>query len=222
MKRIAIISAIVLSSLFYNSANAQIRLSFGIRLAPRPAYVPARLVVQQPVDYCEPTNYDGDEDYYYLPEVDAYYSVPERCYYYNDGGQWISAAYLPGAYRDYDWRSARRYEVHAPRPYMHNDYYRTRFNGVSFNGHWDRGYANVYRYNHDQYKRDDYRFDNGRGWNDNNRQYNQKRDQRFDNNRGQDNRWSDQGRDRNMGSAQQHFSQRDERGDRGNHRQGRF
>src|ERR1700712_1489523 len=186
MKKLTIISAIALSGLLYNTADAQIRIHLGLNFSPRPVvYVPAREVVAQPA-YYEPANYSGDEDYYYLPDVDAYYSVPEQCYYYNNGGSWVSAVYLPGAYRDYDWRSVRRYEVRAPRPFMHNDYYRTRYNGVAFNGNWnrgyDRGYANNNHYNSNQYRRNEVHYgDMNRGGYD--RQFNQNRDQHFDNNR---------------------------------------
>ncbi|MBS1523928.1 MAG: hypothetical protein JST50_23195 [Bacteroidetes bacterium] len=198
MKRIALISAIAISGLLFNNkADAQIRIHLGLNFAPRP------VVYAQSADYSEPANYDGDEDYYYLPDVDAYYSVPDQCYYYNNGGAWVSATYLPGAYRDYEWRSARRYEVRAPRPFMHADYYRARYNGVAFNGHWDRpynrSYANNYNYNNDR------RFDN-HGWNNDNRRNDWNREQHFDN------RGGDHGR----------F---DQRGgwDRGNgHREGRF
>ena len=86
-------------------------------------------------DYNEPANYDGDEDYYYLPDVDAYYSVPEQCYYYNDGGsngyQLLTCQVLTAITTGV---SARRYEVRAPSPFMHDDYYRARYNGVAFNG----------------------------------------------------------------------------------------
>jgi hypothetical protein len=218
MKKIVLISAIAISGLLYNTANAQIRIHLGLNLAPRPVYVPARVVVQdQPAEYYEPANYDGDEDYYYLPDVDSYYSVTDQCYYYNDDGSWVSAAYLPGAYHDYDWRNARRFEVRAPRPFMHNDYYRARYNGVAFNGRWGRGYsagyANANHMNYNQYRNNNaYRFDNNRN-------------QRFDNNRGQDQRM-EQNRNFNRMSAQQHFAQnnpqRNERGDRDNHRPGRF
>lgn len=202
MKKIALISAIALSSLLFNSAKAQIRVHLGIHFASRPVYVPERVVVAQPApdEYSEPSNYDGDEDYYYLPEVDAYYSIPEQCYYYNDGGSWVSAAYLPGAYRNYDWRVARRFEVHAHRPFMHNDYYRTRYNGVAFNGRWDRSYSRGYagnnHYNHVQYRRDDRRFDNR-------------------------NQHMNQSRNFERVSAREHFAQNNAQ--RGNvHRPGRF
>jgi hypothetical protein len=170
MKKLVLISAIAMSGLFYNTANAQVRLHFGFHISAPRVFIPARVVVSQPapVAYAEPANYNGDDDYYYLPDVDAYYSVNEGCYYYMDGNQWVSAAYLPGAYRDFDWRSARRFEVRAPRPFMHDDYYRSKFNGVAFNGRWnDRNNYNArvadHRFdNHAQFNRDDHRFDNDR------------------------------------------------------------
>ena len=164
MKKLVLISAIAMSGLFYNTANAQVRLHFGFHISAPRIFIPARVVVSQPapVEYAGTANYNGDDDYYYLPDVDAYYSVNEGCYYYMDGDQWISAAYLPGAYRDFDWRSARRFEVRAPRPFMHADYYRSRFNGVAFNGRWnERNDYNARVTDHrEQFNRDDRRFDN--------------------------------------------------------------
>jgi hypothetical protein len=171
MKRLLLISAIVLSGMLYNTANAQIRFHAGVRFGLPRVYIPVRVVVAPPatVAYNEPANYDGDEDYYYLPDADAYYSVPDQCYYYNDGGSWVSAAYLPGAYRNYSWSSMRHYEVRAPRPYLHDDFYRTRFNGAAFAGRADdRRYDNrvntanrPMEYNRDRVSYD--RHDNFRG-----------------------------------------------------------
>ena len=205
MKKIALISAIAISGLLFNNkADAQIRIHLGLNFAPRPVVYdqPAPVVYDQPADYNEPTNYDGDEDYYYLPDVDAYYSVPNECYYYNNGSSWVSATYLPGAYRDYDWRTARRYEVRAPRPFMHADYYRARYNGVAFNGHWDRSYNRAYVNN---YSNNDRRFDN-HGWNNEYRRNDWNRSQHFE----------------NRGDDHEHFDQRGgwERGN--GHREGRF
>lgn len=140
MKRLLLISAIAISGLFYNTANAQIRLHVGVRLGG-----PIVVAASEPVAYQEPVTYNND-DYYYLPDVDAYYSVGQQCYYYNEGGNWVSAAYLPGAYRDYDWRSYRHFEIRAPRPYLHADFYRNRYSGAAFNGRWNnrvynRGYV---------------------------------------------------------------------------------
>jgi hypothetical protein len=225
MKKIALISAIAIGGLLFNNkADAQIRIHVGLNLSPRPVVYaqPAPVMIDQPIDYSEPTNYNGDEDYYYLPDVDAYYSVPDECYYYNNGGAWVSATYLPGAYRDFDWRSARRYEVRAPRPFMHATYYRSRYNGVAFNGRWDRPYNRAYVNNNYHYN-NDRRFDN-RAYVNNN--YHYSNDRRFDNHG-----WNNDNH-RNDWNRGQHFEDRrddhgrfDQRGGwaRGNgHREGRF
>ncbi|MDP9047096.1 MAG: hypothetical protein M3N14_03105, partial [Bacteroidota bacterium] len=185
MKKLTILSAIALSGLLCKTADAQIGIHLGFHFGT-PVYTHQRVVVQEPV-YSEPAAevYNSGDDYYYLPDVDAYYSVNEECYYYNDGENWISAAYLPGAYRDYDWRSERRYEVRSPRPYMHDDIYRSRYNGravAEFRNH-NGGYVNAERNNNYGYRNNEQRFDNrAQGYN---RPMDQNRGQRFDN-RGQD------------------------------------
>jgi hypothetical protein len=144
MKKLILMSAIAMSGLFYQTANAQIGVHFNINLGPRP------VIVQQAPVY--------NEDYYYLPEVEAYYSVNQNCYYYQDGGRWISAAYLPGAYRNYDWQHANHYAVREARPYMHNEVYRARYGGFEGRRDWNnrddrsRVYADRDRVDHNQYR----------------------------------------------------------------------
>ena len=195
MKKLTILSAIALSGLIYSTADAQISFHIGFGFHPhRVVYEPAPVVVEQAPNYDEQAPvYDNNNDYYYLPDVDAYYSVNEQCYYYNDGNAWIPSAYLPGQYHDYDWRNVRRYEVRAPRPYLHNDFYRSRYEGHQFHD-WDHhnfddhfmdhnGFAG--RFNGGDNRGHDEHFDN-RNQNWNNRPTEQYRggDRRFDN-RGQ-------------------------------------
>jgi len=201
MKKLVLISAIAMSGLFYNTAaNAQIGIHIGFHLFPHRIFAPGpEVVVQQPV-YQEPVVSDNDncDDYYYLPDVGAYYSVDQGLYYYFDGNNWISAAYLPGEYHDYDWRSGRRFEIREARPYLHDDFYRGKYNGfdgnVAYNRDHFRGgfdYNNREAYNAPQ-RINDRGFDSNRGG----------YDQRFDNNRN----------DRNQGG----FEQRDNGGNRNN------
>ncbi|MCC8423307.1 hypothetical protein [Mucilaginibacter sp. UR6-11] len=129
MKKIALISAIALGGLFYNNANAQV-LQIGLRLGGGHPVIQASLATPVAVGY------SSADDYYYLPEVDAYYNAYEQAYYYNDCGRWVSAAYLPGEYRNYDWRNARHYEVRASRPYLNADVYREKYRGTVNN--WGR------------------------------------------------------------------------------------
>jgi hypothetical protein len=139
MKKLAIILAVGAAGLLnVKPANAQIRLGLNLHFGN----VGAHVVVAPPVQDVNYSNYDNDDDFYYLPDVEAYYDVAQQCYYYNDGDQWMHAAYLPGR-RDYDWRNARRFEVRARRPYMNHDQYRTRFGGFDQRGgNFENRYAN--------------------------------------------------------------------------------
>lgn len=136
MKKSVILSAILFGSLVYSTAEAQISIHLGFNVpVRRVVYAPA----PQPVETVYNDDFDDSDDYYYLPEVEAYYSLSRHCYFYNDGARWISAAYLPGAYRNYDWRAARHFEIRGRRPYMNHDIYRGRWGGNDNRGDWNRG-----------------------------------------------------------------------------------
>ncbi|MDB4918928.1 hypothetical protein [Mucilaginibacter sp.] len=177
MKKLAILSAIALSGLIYNTANAQIRIRVGLNFEPRPViYTRVPVLVQQRV-YDQPEQvYDdsNDDDYYYLPDVDAYYNVNAQSYYYYNGDNWITCAYLPGTYRNYSWRSGRRFAIREHRPFIRNDYYRSRYNGREvaewrhFNnnnhyGGYGGGYTRNNHFDRDAYRRNDNHFDNRGG-----------------------------------------------------------
>jgi hypothetical protein len=191
MKKFVLSIIIAAGGLATQTAHAQVGVNVGVRIGP--------LVINVHKPVAPAVVYD---DFYYLPEVDAYYSVPEHCYYYNDGDNWVNAAYLPGAYRDYDWRTARRYEVRAQRPYANHDYYRNKFGGNRGNSWNNRGgneqYANRgpqrnYDRNNNWNNRAPQRNDDrNNGWNDRGQQRNDDRN----------NNWNDrggEGRDNNRG-----------------------
>jgi hypothetical protein len=165
MKKIALISALAIGGLLSNTANAQIGIRLGFHFGARPVYVPAaHIAVEAPVyqDNVVVQDNDGD-DYYYLPDVDAYYNVDEQSYYYNDGDNWVSAAYLPG-HRDYDWRYARRFEVRASRPYLNDRFYSSRYGGYNRGSYEGRVYADR-DFRRDSYRQPEQRFDNRNEWN---------------------------------------------------------
>jgi hypothetical protein len=174
MKKSVILSAILFSGLVYNTAKAQVSIHIGFNTPVRHVYVPA----PQPVETVYDDDFDNSDDYYYLPEVEAYYSIPLNRYFYYNDSRWVSTAYLPGAYRSYDWRTARRFEVRGRRPYMNHDVYRGRWGGNN-NRDWNRGnnyYAdrNNNRYNNrndnrnrENWRRNDNRDKGNWGRNDN-------------------------------------------------------
>ncbi len=194
MKKLIIMTALGIAGLSINTAKAQFGIHINLHLGSRPVYTPA-VVEQQPV---------YNDDYYYLPDVGAYYSVGEQCYYYQDGNRWVSAAYLPGRYHDFDWRYAKHYEIHADRPYMRNDVYRSRFGSYAIrDGYYARAYPNSDRYDNGYHDGD--RSDN-RGWNDRNRGGFDRRDDRNPNAYDQPSQgYNNQGYDQhNQGAYNQH------------------
>jgi len=163
-----------------NTAIAQIsvRANIGYDLQ-RPIYAAYPSADQAPV------NNDGD-DYYYLPDLGVYYNVTDQDYVYFDGNEWVTSEYLPGQYHDYDWRNAARFEIRAAQPYLHDDFYRSKYAGNRFEG-WARVNNND-RYN-GGYASDGYRTNTRNDDNDRSRynqpvQYSSNNDRHFDGNRG--------------------------------------
>jgi hypothetical protein len=204
MKKLFLLSAIAISGMFYNTANAQFRVHLGINLFPNRVVVAPRADVDAPV-YAD-ADYNANDDYYYLPDVGAYYNINEQCYYYFDGNNWISAAFLPGEYHDFDWRNARRYEVREPHPYLRNNFYVNRYRGNEYafnrnNFHGDNHQEYGYTRNDGQYYNHQYQ----NNWNRNQQpvqnQYGQGRvneNNGWNNNRGDQHPAQNQDQDRNM------------------------
>ncbi|GGH07312.1 hypothetical protein [Mucilaginibacter phyllosphaerae] len=198
MKKSFILSAILFGSLIYSNTQAQISVHIGFNVPARRVYVPAP--PPQPVMVYDNDEFDDSDDYYYLPEVEAYYSIPRHCYYYQDGGRWVSAAYLPGAYRNYDWRSAQRYEIRGSRPYMYHDKYLSKWGGNynRNNWNWNRRDNNYAGRSFDNRRNDWNRSNNRNDWNRNNN----RNDWNRDNNRNDWNR-DDRRNDRPNGGFNQ-------------------
>ncbi len=113
-------------------------------------------VVRVPVQY-------SNVDYYYLPDVQAYYDIRASQYIYLNQGNWCRASYLPGPYRDYDLYRGRKVilnDYHGSRPYVyynnHKAKYHNYYKGNSHNK--EENYSNYYSYNDNRYRenRNDY------------------------------------------------------------------
>jgi hypothetical protein len=73
-----------------------------------------------------PVGYDHVE-YYYLPDIDAYYYVPQHQFVYLEGRQWRRAANLPSRYGKYDLYSAHKVVINERTPYRHPQVYREKY-----------------------------------------------------------------------------------------------
>ena len=112
-----IIAAVILSSTVY----AQVRVNIDFNIDRQPIW--------------GPTGYDHVE-YYYLPDIDSYYNVPQHKFYYNEGGRWISGSNLPSRYHGFDLYNSYKVVVNERAPYRNDATYREKY--ASFKGRHDQ------------------------------------------------------------------------------------
>ena len=142
MKTLKLIAAGLI--LFASSAiHAQVSVSVNIGTAPAWA----------PVGYAQ-------SDYYYLPDVEAYYDVRATQFVYYGAGRWIRSRYLPNQYRDYDLYRGHKVVLngyHGSRPYSHFNSHKVKY----YKEYNDRGYDNNRRVYVSNRHNDNYRkYDN--------------------------------------------------------------
>ncbi len=148
MKKLFTLVLLLTTLAAVSPAQAQVKLNVNINIGNQPVWGPVGY------DYVE---------YYYLPDIDVYYYVPERRFIYLEGNRWIFAASLPGRYRGFDIYTGYKVVINEPRPYLRGDVYRVKYapykggrgprqviirdshdnrykqNGPSYNPHKDRG-----------------------------------------------------------------------------------
>ena len=112
MKKMILGVALALSTLTIKVADAQVRLGVSINIGSQPDW--------------GPVGYDH-VDYYYMPDVDAYYDVPAHQYVYYENNTWVRRASLPARYRNYDVYNGYKVVVNRPTPWVKNTYYRTTY-----------------------------------------------------------------------------------------------
>jgi hypothetical protein len=118
---LALIAAVLLLGAFSTPASAQVSISFGFNVDRQPIW--------------GPTGYDH-VDFYYLPDIDVYYNVPQHRYYYSDRGRWRNSSSLPSRYRGFDLYHSYKVVVNEPTPYLNDQIYRDKYG--SYKGHHDQ------------------------------------------------------------------------------------
>lgn len=102
---------LILGLLFFMAINSQAQVSVNVNLGTPPVWAPADRVESQ---------------YYYLPDVDAYYDVPASKFIYIKNGTWIRSGSLPYRYRNYNLRGGnvvylKDYRGNSPYTFHKND-----------------------------------------------------------------------------------------------------
>ncbi|MDB5231976.1 MAG: hypothetical protein JWN76_2781 [Chitinophagaceae bacterium] len=106
-----------------------------------------------------PSGYQSN-DYYYMPDMNAYYYVPERVFVYNENGNWLRSSRLPSRYSNYDLRRIRKVVVRDRPPFMNTNLYQERHDNGKHLGWYKNGKA-ADRYDNRRDDRNDH--DNGKG-----------------------------------------------------------
>jgi hypothetical protein len=121
MKKNIVLFSISLILLISPISNAQVHISIGTNITSQPMW--------------GPTGYDHVE-YYYLPDIDAYYYVPKRQYIYVEHGNWIFRSSLPRRYNNYNIYNGYKVVINEPQPYRQAENYRNKYGG--FKGRRDQ------------------------------------------------------------------------------------
>lgn len=113
MKTLKIITLGIMMFFASNSMHSQVSIS--VNLGMQPSW--------GPVGY-------SSVNYYYLPDVQAYYDVRSTQFIFLSGGSWIRSSHLPRQYRNYDLD--RGYKVvlndyHGSRPYSQYKYHKQKY-----------------------------------------------------------------------------------------------
>lgn len=82
-----------------------------------------------------PTGYNL-ASYYYLPDIEAYYDVPEKKFIFSEKGKWIFSPSLPDKLKDFDLFSAYKVVLNRPHPYYNFNAHRVRY--ARFKGQFNR------------------------------------------------------------------------------------
>ena len=113
MKKTIFATVVFFSAIaFVKNSQAQVSIGLNVNIGAQPVWGPVGY------DYVE---------YYYMPDIDAYYWVPRHQYVYLSGGRWVFALSLPPRYRSYDVYSGYKVVINGPRPYLHADVYRVKY-----------------------------------------------------------------------------------------------
>jgi hypothetical protein len=111
MKKFGIALALLLA-LGTNIYTAQAQVHVSINVGAQPLWGPVGY------DYVQ---------YYYMPDIEAYYSVPQRQYIYLDGPRWVFAPALPARYKSYDLYRGYKVVINEPKPYLKHNSYKVKY-----------------------------------------------------------------------------------------------
>ncbi|HUX85214.1 MAG TPA: hypothetical protein VMV20_08260 [Chitinophagaceae bacterium] len=110
MKRILICILLMTGIVFAQPGFSQV--SVHVNVGIQPAWGPAGY---------------GYAEYYYVPDIHAFYWVQNQEFVYFNGYQWIYSPYPPPGYSDIDLFNCYKVVINSPRPWLRYHYYAGRY-----------------------------------------------------------------------------------------------
>ncbi|MFV8336649.1 hypothetical protein [Flavobacterium sp. RSP29] len=113
MKTLKLIIAGII--LFASSNTMQAQVSVNVNIGSPPAW--------------GPSGYSA-VDYYYLPDIQAYYDIRATQFIYFGGGKWIRSRNLPNQYRNYNLYNGYKVvlnDYHGSRPYSNYNNHKVKY-----------------------------------------------------------------------------------------------
>jgi hypothetical protein len=116
MKKLILLTTLILGGFLSQSTDAQVSIKVNISSQP----------IWGPVGY-------DHVDYYYIPDIEAYYYVPKHRFIYFQGNRWIFSSTLPPRYHNFDLYRVDKVVINEPQPYLHHNEYKMKY--AAYRGH---------------------------------------------------------------------------------------
>ncbi|MES2647317.1 MAG: hypothetical protein V4717_10600 [Bacteroidota bacterium] len=110
MKKLLLVCLISLGCCFSNTSIAQLNVS--VNLAAQPPWGPSGY---------------NHVDYYYLPDMNAYYYVPKKQFIYLEGNNWTFVNSRPAQYKNVDLFKTYKVVINEPKPYLRHNVYEVKY-----------------------------------------------------------------------------------------------
>ncbi|MDB4903400.1 MAG: hypothetical protein JWQ63_2681 [Mucilaginibacter sp.] len=112
MRKFLFIAALFFGCLTIKIADAQVGIHVSVNIGSQPAW--------GPVGY-------SHVQYYYMPDIDAYYDVPAHQYVYYENNVWIHDGNLPPRYSNFDRYHSYKVVVNQRNPWERDADFRNRY-----------------------------------------------------------------------------------------------
>jgi len=108
MKTCTLCVMILLSSIVFNTSQAQVRACVfcASNVSDQPSWGPSGYSYVY---------------YYYIPDLGVYYYVPDHVFIYQKQGVWITSATLPLKYAAFDFYRSYKVVINDPEPYLQHE-----------------------------------------------------------------------------------------------------